>query len=280
VVDSGVFRNWHADPGVIVGLVAATALYACGAIAFARARGRGWPAGRTAWFAFGILSIVVAIESPLDAAGDARFSWHMVQHLILTDVTAPALLLGAPLLLALGALPTRVARIVVGILRGPVGKTLGFPPLTWTLFILSLWVLHFTAFYEASLENESLHALEHVIYLTTALLFWFPVVAIGPTPWAQGPLAHPLRLLYLLVAMPAEGMLGFVLNGSQHVLYPHYAAAGLADQQAAGEIMWVGATLAMFVAFMIVGFQWARHEERLGEQLDRMSAARDVARLV
>jgi cytochrome c oxidase assembly factor CtaG len=195
----------------------------------------------------------------------------MVQHLILTDVAAPALLLGAPLLLVLAAAPTRLARAIVAFLRGPVGRTLAFPPLTWAAFIVALWVLHFTGFFELALENESVHALEHAIYLATALLFWFPVIAIGPTPWAHGPLAFPLRLLYLLLAMPAEGMLGFVLNGAPRVLFPHYAAAGLADQQAAGEIMWIGATLAMFVAFMIVGFQWAEAEQRAGERYDRLA---------
>ena len=76
--------------------------------------------------------------------------------------------------------------------------------------------------------------------------------------------------------MPGEGMLGFTLNGARHVMYPHYAAAGLADQQSAGEIMWIGGTLAMFVAFMIVGFEWARAEQRLGDRLNARADALDI----
>jgi putative copper resistance protein D len=184
-------------------------------------------------------------------------------------VTAPLLLLGAPLLLTLGAVSPAAGRRIVGALRSRVGLALTFPPVGWSAFILSLWILHFTGFFEAALDDERLHVLEHGIYLGTALLFWLPIVSIGPTPWARGPLSYPLRMLYLFIAMPAEGMLGFSINGARHVLYPHYAAAGLGDQQTAGEIMWIGGTLVMFVAFMIVGYEWAIHEERLGERLNR-----------
>jgi putative membrane protein len=268
--------NWRFDPVVLALGSAAAGVYALGVARHHELRERTWPAARTVWFMLGIVSGLVAIESPLDAAGDARFVPHMVQHLILTDVTAPLLLLGAPLLLMLSALPNPPARRIVGLLRSRTAEILAFPVVTWSVFMLSLWLLHFTGFFEAALDNESVHQLEHAIFLSTALLFWFPVIAIGPTPWSHGPLAFPLRLLYLLVAMPAEGMLGFTLNGARHVLYPHYAAAGLADQQSAGEIMWIGGTLAMFVAFMIVGFEWAQAEQRLGDRLNARADALDI----
>ena len=265
--------NWRFDPIVVASALVALVAYLVGVSRLRTLHRRPWPRARTFWFVSAIVAGLVAIESPLDAAGDARFAPHMVQHLILTDVTAPLLLLGAPLLLVLSVAPNRVARRIVGFLKSPVGRVLAFPIFTWIVFMLALWLLHFTGFFEAALQNESLHVLEHAIYLGTALLFWFPVIAIGPTPWAQGALAFPLRLLYLLLAMPAEGMLGFTLNSSRHVLYAHYAAAGLADQETAGEIMWIGATLAMFVAFMLVGYEWAQHEQRLGDRLDARADA-------
>ena len=212
-----------------------------------------------------MLSLLAAVESPLDSAGDARFAPHMVQHLILTDVTAPCLLLGAPLLLILSVASNRTARRLARLLHGPLGRVLGFPPFTWSAFMLVLWGVHFTGFFEAALERESIHVLEHGVYLGAALLFWFPVISIGPTPWRGGALAYPLRMLYVLLAMPAEAILGFALAGSRKVLYSHYAAGGLTDQYQAGEIMWIGGSLAMFAAFMLVGFQWAMHEQRLAE---------------
>ncbi len=270
---SPILANWHFDPLVVISAIATLAAYLAAASRFRALRQRAWPPARTAWFVTAVVAGLAAIESPLDAAGDIRFAPHMVQHLILTDVTAPLLLLGAPLLLALSVAPNGVARRIVAFLKSPVGHVLAFPVFTWSVFIISLWLLHFTGFFEAALEHEPLHVLEHAIYLATGLLFWFPVIAIGPTPWSAGALAFPLRLLYLFIAMPAEGMLGFTLNSARHVLYPHYAAAGLGDQQSAGEIMWIGGTLVMFVAFMIVGYEWAEHEQRLGDRLDARADA-------
>ncbi|MGH7755388.1 MAG: cytochrome c oxidase assembly protein [Vulcanimicrobiaceae bacterium] len=262
----GLFHGWRFDPAVVLAAALAIAAYGAGVARFGVVRNRRWARTRSWWFAAGVIAGFLAIESPLDAAGDLRFSPHMVQHLILTDVTAPCLLLGAPLLLVLSVAPNRVARSIVAFLKGPVGRVLTFPVFTWTVFILSLWLIHFSGFFELALEHEPVHILEHAIFVGTALLFWFPVIAIGPTPWSHGPLAFPLRMFYLMLAMPAEGMLGFAINGARHGLYPHYAAAGLSDQQSAGEIMWVGGTLAMFVAFMIVGYHWAEHEQRLDER--------------
>ncbi len=260
--------GWRFDPTVFAVAACAIVMYAAGVRRYRRIRARRWTRGRIIWFALAVGTTLLALESPLDAAGDGRFAPHMVQHLILTDVSAPCFLLSGPLLLVLSISRTGTARRIVAFFKGPVGQVVTFPVFTWLVFILSLWLLHFTGFFEAALDAEPIHELEHAIYLTTAVLFWLPIIAIGPTPWSQNPLAYPLRMLYLLVAMPAEGMLGFTLNGARHVLYPHYAAAGLADQQAAGETMWIGGTLAMFIAFMIVGYQWTEHEQRLGERLN------------
>jgi putative membrane protein len=269
---SWLFSGWHCDAAVVASCAIALVAYLLAARRYLRVRGRRWSLGRTAWFAAGIVTALVAIESPLDGSGEVRFAPHMIQHLVLADLTAPLLLLGAPLLLLLAATPTTFAKRVVGFLRSPAGSAIAFPPLTWSAFILALWLVHFTGFYEAALGDERIHIFEHAVFLGTALLFWFPIIAIGPAPWSQGALAYPLRMFYLLIAMPAEGMLGFAINGARHLLYPRYALAGMADQRAAGEIMWIGGTLAMFVAFMLVGLEWAKHEERLGVRADRRNA--------
>ena len=265
--------GWRFDPLVAFVAVASLAAYAYAAWRYRRRFGRAWPGSRTAAFIAGIATIALAIESPLDRAADARFTPHMAQHLILTDVAAPLLLLGAPLVLLLGAAPRQTARNVVALLRSRVAHVLGFPALTWAVFIVTLWAIHFSGFFEAALEHEPVHLLEHALYLGTALLFWMPVIAIGPTPWIDGPLAFPIRMVYLLVAMPAEGFLGFAIFGSQRILYPHYARAGLADQQAAGELMWIGSGLAMFVAFMLVGIEWSRHDRARSERADARASA-------
>ena len=263
---NALLDGWRCDPVVVAAALSAIAVYAIGVRNYVRRRSRRWPVTRIVAFVAGIASGIIAIESPLDAAGDVRFAPHMIQHLILTDGTAPLVLLGGPLLLALGATSPAIARRIVTALRSRAAHAVAFPVVTWAVFIVTLWAIHFTGFFEAALDHEPLHLLEHALYVGTALLFWLPVIAIGPTPWVDGPLAFPLRMLYVLIAMPAEAFLGFSIYGAKHILYPHYAVAGLGDQTAAGEIMWIGSGLVMFVAFMIVGFEWSRHEQRLGER--------------
>jgi len=221
---------------------------------------RAWPIWRTVCFLGGIVSGWLALASPLDAAGDERFTPHMLQHLILTDVTAPLLLVGGPLLLLLGALPQSQGKRVSTFLKSRFVHLVTSPICTWSVFILSLWIIHFSRFFEAALESEPLHLLEHAIFLTTAMLFWLPILPAGPMPYNMGSLTYPFRLLYLLIAMPAEAFLGLAIYSERSVLYRHYQAAGLGDQQAAGELMWIGSGLVMFVAFMGVAYEWARRE--------------------
>lgn len=263
-----IFKGWQTDPAVIALTVIAVVAYAAGIHRFGKRRGRPWPWRYTLAYAAGVATVYIALESPLDGAGDAYFAPHMAQHLLLTDVAAPCILLGAPLLLLLGALSPRAGRRVVTWLRSRPVHILLFPAVTWTVFVAALWGIHFTPFFEAALEHEGIHVTEHALYLATALLFWTPVVAIGPVPWMQGGLAYPLRMLYLMAAMGAEGLLGFCVFAARRVLYPWYAHAGLADQQAAGEIMWIGGTLVMFIAFMITGAEWAKAEICRGRALD------------
>ena len=251
------------DPIVIAGTVLIATVYLTGTALYRRRRGRAWPVQRTARFTIGLACAALAVVSPLDAAGDATLSAHMVQHLILTNIAAPLLLLGAPVLLAVASTPTATARRLVRVLQSSIVRVLASPLVAWPAFIIALWAIHFTPFFEAALESEPLHALEHALFLGTALWFWAPVIVIGPSPRREGPIGFPSRLLYLLIAMPAEAFLGFAIFGARHVLYAHYRSAGLADQQVAGEIMWIGSGVTMFVAFMLVGFVWAQREQRI-----------------
>lgn len=268
-----MFARWHVDPLALAVATGSAYAYLAAVRRNDRLRRVPWPRMRTLWFFCGIASALVAIESPLDAAAETHFAPHMVQHLILTNVAAPLVLLGAPLLLVLSAAPTSIARRIVAFLRGPIGQALAFPPLTWGIFVVTLWSLHFTGAYEAALEHERVHVFEHALYFGAALLFWFPVIAIGPTPWSNAPFAYPLRMIYLILAMPTQAALGFALYSERHVLYARYAVAGLADQQHAGEIMWVAGSLFMVVPLLLVGYAWSRAEERAAARADAVTSA-------
>ena len=177
-------------------------------------------------------TVAVALSPPVDARADATLAAHMVQHVAMTMVAAPLLAAGLP----------RLPR--------------PHPVLTWLLFAATGWLVHFTPLFEAATESLPIHVFEHAILLGTAVLFWAQVVRPG--------LSHPLRLLYLVVAMPQNTFLALAISSTGRVLYPHYAGGGdpLGDQRLAGGIMWVAGDLLLLGAVLLVAAAWARHEER------------------
>ncbi len=251
--------------------VAATAFaYMASDARVRRAHGRGAPRERIFAFLAGLTVIVVALSGPIDRGAEGSFTVHMVQHLLLTMVAAPLLLIGAPMILALRAWPGRPRRRLLAVLHSAPVRLLTHPLVTWSLFFGLMWGAHLSGLYDATLRNESLHAVEHVAFLSAALLFWMPVVRADPIPRS---ISHPARILYLFVAMPAMAFLGLALASASHVLYPTYARAegvarALADQRAAGTMMWAGTMVLIVPALGFVLWDWMRADEREARRLD------------
>ena len=217
-----MLANWTFDPAVIFGLGVTGVLYVRADRRVRRARGdRRFPRARRREFLAGLGIIFIALESPIDTGSSTSFSVHMVQHLLLTMVAAPLLVLGAPVTLALLASSPASRRRLSAALRRPPLRTLSQPIVAWALFFGVLWGSHFTGLFEASLRSDGVHALEHVAYLVTAVLFWMPVVGRDPSPTG---LSHPARILYLFFAMASMAFLGLALFSANHVLYPTYGA--------------------------------------------------------
>ncbi len=192
---------------------------------------------RSALFLAALGAIAVALESPVDAGAATRFSVHMVQHLLLALVAAPLLVLARPVTLALQvATPQARRRLLLPLLRSRPVAVLTSPAVAWCGFALVLWATHFSPLYEAALTDPGLHALEHLAYLGSALLFWSVVAGVDPSPAHLSP---PARILYLFLAMPQMTFLGLAIYSARHVLYPAYGAGPvvLADQRLAGALM-------------------------------------------
>jgi cytochrome c oxidase assembly factor CtaG len=273
--------SWRFDPVPLVMVLGSAALYTAGVRRVWRARGRpAFPPGRAGFFLSGLAVVLVALESPVHTYADRLVSVHMAQHLLLTMVAAPLLILGAPSMLALQAASPSVRRsVLLPLLHGPVGRVLGWPVLGWALFAAVLWGTHVSPVYEAAVRSEGIHTLEHLAYLTAALLFWFPVVGLDPS---RRRLSHPARLLYLFLSMPVTAVLGLSIYSANHVLYPSYVTStrllglsALSDQHLAGALMWEGGMLVMVVALGAVLFDWLDREERAAEREDARRA-RDV----
>lgn len=267
--------------GPVVLLASVSVAYVLGVVRVRRQaggghRGRAWPAARSAAFGAGIVVLGAALLSAIDARAEVALSAHMIQHLLITAVAAPLIVAGAPLSLALQATRGDVRAALAAAVRSRAVRLLTTPVVAFTLFALATLATHLPAFYDAALRSAPLHALEHLIFLSTAVLFWLPVIGANPVhqvrSWAG-------RTIYLLAAMPAMTLVGVVLVASADVRYGTYAqtasAAGvdaLRDQQAAGSLMWVGGAILFSVALLVLGFQSLIAEERRQQARDALAA--------
>ncbi len=270
---SQLVRDWQLDPAIVFLLVLTV-----GAYLLALRRVRRWPARRTAAFLAGIATLALSLLSGLDALADRLQAAHMLQHLLLLAVAPPLLLAGAPLALALRALPTVPRHALARALAGRTARTLTHPVLALVLFSAVVAGTHVPGFYDAALRHPLVHALEHALYLWTALLLWLPVVDVVPR-------AHPLspltRMLLVLAAMPAMIAVGVWLSSAARVVYPPYAhpdagygTTPLADQRLAGMLMWIGGSAAGGALALWLGWRAAAQEE--ARQLAR-ERAQDAA---
>ncbi len=243
---------------LLAGLAAA---YACGWLRL-RAAGHAPPIWRLALYALGLTAVTAALLSPLDDLAAARFSAHMGQHLLLTMMAAPLLLLGNPLPLVLWGLPSRARRPLAATLRPRARlraalSALTSLPVAGVLHVTTLWIWHLPFLYDAAVEHEVVHAVEHATFFATAILFWWPIIQPAPRlrPWP-----HPgFRILYLLVATAQNTALGMLLAVPERAFYPHYVRLAVTlgisavdDQMLGGGLMWSGAHMYLLPILIIL----------------------------
>ncbi len=273
-----VLTSWAFDPVPTVGIGVAGLGYIAARRRVASAKhsegASPWASrGRLACFGAGLAAIIVAVDGPPDVLSGSSLTAHMVQHLLLQLVAAPLLLLGAPLGLLLRADPPWLSRrVLVRLLRSRPVSVLAHPVTALGVFAFVLVGSHLSPLYNLALEHDWLHELEHITFLVTALLFWWPAIGADPAPHR---LSHPVRLLYLFLAMPVMAYLGLAIANSPRVLYPYYmvhlppwGAGTLQDQGAAGTIMWIAGTFTMVPAMAVALLRWLDEDARKQARLD------------
>jgi cytochrome c oxidase assembly factor CtaG len=234
----------------LAGLLLAAVLYALGRRPRDSVR-------RDACFYGGLLVIVAAIDSPVDRYADRLFWVHMVQHVLLTMVAPPLILLGRPWPRSVRALPLGVRRVVARSLHAC--RVLAAPLVAFLVFNVVLLAWHVPVLFDLTLRNEVVHDLEHALFLVTALLFWTHL-----TPTSRRPrLGAAQRIAYGVGAILVSWVLAVVLGFASHPLYGHYAAlahrpgglSALADQQLAAGIMWVPASIPFTIAVLVAAYE-------------------------
>ena len=232
------------------------------------------PRRRSVAFALGIAAIAIALLSGIDRYDTTLFWVHMVQHVLLMLVAAPLIALAAPITLMLRvATPETRRRWILPVLHSRVVRFLAFPVVAWIAFAATMWMAHFSPLFDAALEDPLIHDLEHLLFLGTALLFWWPAVALDPAPWRM---THPMRALYVGLQMPQNTFLAVVILNATVALYPHYETLArawgptpLEDQRIAAGVMWLAGDAIFIIAVLAILWGWMRSEAGDAARADR-----------
>jgi cytochrome c oxidase assembly factor CtaG len=255
-----LLESWSAPIGVNLSLCLAALVYTIGWFRLRIVFPTLIPAWRLAAFSAGIVSLWIAVGSPLEALDDVSLSVHMVQHLLLMAVAPPLILLGAPTLPLLRGFPRMIRAAVGPILHWPPAKWLGRvltdPAVCWIAASTALIAWHIPAAFELALRSDSWHKMEHACFFATSLMFWWPVIQPFPSVARWPGWSIPL---YLFLGTLPGGALGAFLTFCDRVLYPSYGSAPmvfhfspLEDQVFAGALMWVFGTFVYTVPAVIL----------------------------
>jgi cytochrome c oxidase assembly factor CtaG len=263
--------SWSFDPTVLLGVFVLLALYVAG---WRRARRPGERHPPSVWravlFAAGILTILVALVSPLDSLGDQLMVMHMVQHMLLIDI--------APILLILGL--TKVLLRPITRRFQIVERRAGFfahPAFAVIFYAGLLWMWHVPALYDQAQGNGVIHAFEHLCFFAAGSLYWWHVLS---------PIRSRMRLAglgpvaYMAGGKLLVGILGIVLAFAPTVIYPFYAhqphywgLSPLEDQMMAGLVMALEQSIVMGIALVVLFVEMLNESERTAQRAERFEIA-------
>lgn len=253
-----IIIGWQFDPVLIGSLVTLGVCYALavGPLRERLAPGAPFPKGRALVFGLGLLLTYLTEGSPLhDIAERYLFSAHMAQHLLISYLCTPLLMLGVPSWL------WRVVLLNRGVF--PLARLLLNPLVAGVSFSLAISLWHFPSIYEPALSNSTLHHTQHIIFMFFAFLSWWPI--LSPLEKLRS-LPYGAQILYLFfISTVLQLPLFAIITFADQAFYPTYIAAprllfdsALADQQAAGVVMKVQAMLIFGAAIATVFLRWYR----------------------
>lgn len=275
--------QFSADPFFLIGCVLAVVLYGY-AVLRLRRRGDSWPVSRMVFFVVGVLTVALVMCTGLNDYGMVMFSVHMVQHMVISMLSPILLLLGAPVTLALRALPVAARgtkgprELLLMLLHSRYMKIATHPAFTIPLFIASLYALYFTPLFDFLMGSTAGHLAMMVHFLAVGLVFFWPIMGVDPGPHRPG---YVMRMLELFAGMPFHAFFGIALMMASEPMVKVYenppASLGidaLADQNAAGGIAWAFSEIPSVLVLVALVFQWYRSEQRTAKRSDR-AADRD-----
>lgn len=275
---------WRFDTFLGVAALVLAAGYLAAVIALRR-RGDHWPVGRLAAWLGGLAAMLVATSSGVRAYGSAMFSVHMGEHMTLNMFVPVLLVLGAPVTLALRALPAArpgqppgPREWILRVVHSPVTSITSYPVIAFVLFVGSLYAVYFTPVFDTLVRYHWGHEVMSVHFLITGYLFYWGIIGIDP-----GPHRLPFigRLVLLFAAMPFHAFFGIATMTMNSTIggdfYRGLALPWVAnindDQHLGGAIAWGASEVPLIMVVVALVAQWARQDRRAGVRADRHADA-------
>ncbi|MFF7407512.1 cytochrome c oxidase assembly protein [Streptomyces sp. TR1341] len=271
---------FSAEPFFLITCLLGLGLYAWGVVRLRR-RGDTWPVARTFSYVIGVLTIMLVMCTKLNDYGMVMFSVHMVQHMIISMLSPILILLGAPVTLALRALPTAgrgrkgPRELLLMLLHSRYMRVITHPLFTIPMFIASLYVLYFTPLFDFLMGSKTGHIAMMVHFLAVGVVFFWPIIGVDPGPHRPG---HLMRMLELFAGMPFHAFFGIALMMASTPMVNTFlhppASLGidpLSDQNSAGGIAWAFSEVPSVLVLIALLFQWYGSEKRHARRTDRQA---------
>ncbi|MEU3029747.1 cytochrome c oxidase assembly protein [Streptomyces incarnatus] len=271
---------FSAEPFFLITCLLGLGLYAWGVVRLRR-RGDTWPVARTVSYVIGVLTIMLVMCTKLNDYGMVMFSVHMVQHMVISMLSPILILLGAPVTLALRALPTAgrgrkgPRELLLMLLHSRYMRVITHPLFTIPMFIASLYVLYFTPLFDFLMGSRTGHIAMMVHFLAVGVVFFWPIIGVDPGPHRPG---HLMRMLELFAGMPFHAFFGIALMMASTPMVNTFlhppASLGvdpLSDQNAAGGIAWAFSEVPSVLVLIALLFQWYGSEKRQAKRKDRQA---------
>ena len=260
--------DFTVHPSTVIGLAGLGALYHWRARQRPAERGNASPTtGQRATFYSALALIFLSLNGWLHDLSDGYlFSAHMVQHLVLTLVAPPMLVLGTPGWMLRPALRWPVI--------GALARWVTTPARCFAIFNVVLVLWHLPPMYDLAMRHHAIHIVQHLCFMTGAVLMWWPV--LSPLPELPR-LSYPLQMLYLFLLSIPMSLVAVCIGYADHLLYPYYASAPrlwgitpMQDQMIGALIMWIPGGLFFFTIISVVFFKWQQlggDDSRAGAQV-------------
>jgi len=274
---------WRPDLFVLLAVALAAGLYLNGVVRLHRA-GVHWPPGRTLAWLLGLAFLTYAMCGAPMFYATAMFSAHMVMHMLLTMLVPIVLALGAPITLALRAIPTRsgtspdrgIREWILILLHSRAAQLITNPLVAFTLYVGTLYAFYFSPVFTYAMGSHTAHMLMHLHFLMVGTLYFWPIIGIDPMPRK---LPYIGRIALLFASMPFHAFFGVEVMGSDTIIGGDWfrrldiAWVNLAsDQRLGGGIAWSFSEAPSLVLIIVIAILWWRSDTREARRFDRSEA--------